>query len=65
MIEPEVAFMDLEGDMHLAEAFLTHIVTRVLELHRADLKVIGRDIAKLEAVIAPTVLPEGAGASAP
>jgi asparaginyl-tRNA synthetase len=53
MIEPEVAFMDLEGDMDLAEAFLTHIVTRVLELHRADLKVIGRDIAKLEAVIAP------------
>ena len=52
MIEPEVAFMDLEGDMDLAEAFLTHIVTRVLELHRADLKVIGRDIAKLEAVIA-------------
>ena len=53
MIEPEVAFMDLEGDMQLAEAFLTHIVTRVLELHQADLKVIGRDISKLEAVIAP------------
>jgi asparaginyl-tRNA synthetase len=53
MIEPEVAFMDLEGDMDLAEAFLTHIVTTVLANHRADLKVIGRDIAKLEAVIAP------------
>jgi asparaginyl-tRNA synthetase len=53
MIEPEVAFMDLEGDMQLAENFLIHIVTRVLELHRVDLKVIGRDIAKLEAVIAP------------
>ena len=67
MIEPEVAFMDLEGDMDLAEAFLAHIVTRVLELHRADLKVIGRDIAKLEAVIAPAsaVLPEGAGGFSP
>jgi asparaginyl-tRNA synthetase len=54
MIEPEVAFMDLEGDMDLAEALLTHIVTTVLANHRADLKVIGRDIAKLEAVIAPT-----------
>jgi len=53
MIEPEVAFMDLEGDMDLAEAFLIHIVTRVLELHRADLKVIGREIAKLEAIQAP------------
>jgi asparaginyl-tRNA synthetase len=80
MIEPEVAFMDLEGDMDLAEAFLTHIVARVLELHRADLKVIGRDIAKLEAVIAPapdtatepgapsiapSASPEGAGGFSP
>src|ERR1035441_7938378 len=53
MIEPEVAYMDLDGDMQLAEAFICHIVARVLELHRADLKVIGRDITKLEAVIAP------------
>ena len=57
MIEPEVAFMDLEGDMQLAEAFLTHIVTTVLALHRADLKVIGRDIAKLEAVVGPKPFP--------
>jgi len=55
MIEPEVAFLELDGLMDLAEAFITHIVTRVLEQHRADLKVIGRDVAKLEAVIAPTV----------
>jgi asparaginyl-tRNA synthetase len=53
MIEPEVAFMDLDGLLSLAEAFITHIVTTVLANHRADLKVIGRDIAKLEAVIAP------------
>ncbi len=53
MIEPEVAFMDLDGDMQLAEAFITHIVTRVLEHHRADLKVIGRDISKIEAIQAP------------
>jgi len=57
MIEPEVAFMDLEGDMDLAEAFLIHIVSTVLANHRADLKVIGRDIAKLEAVIAPGRFP--------
>jgi len=63
MIEPEVAYMDLEGDMQLAEAFLTHIVTRVLELHRADLKVIGRDIAKLEAVIAPEPVTESGAPS--
>ena len=52
MVEPEVAHLELNGLMDLAEAFITHIVTRVLETHRADLKVIGKDIAKLEAVIA-------------
>ncbi len=54
MIEPEVAFLELDGLMDLAEAFLIHIVTRVLEQHRPDLTTIGRDISKLEAVIAPT-----------
>jgi asparaginyl-tRNA synthetase len=52
MIEPEVTYLDLEGLMELAENFLSHIVSRVLESHRADLKVIGRDVTKLEAVIA-------------
>jgi asparaginyl-tRNA synthetase len=52
MIEPEVTYMDLDGLMNLAESFLTHIVTRVLELHTPDLKIIGKDITKLEAVIA-------------
>jgi len=54
MIEPEVTYLDLEGLMDLAEGFLTHIVTRVLESHRPDLKVIGKDISKLEAIIAPS-----------
>lgn len=53
MIEPEVAYMDLEGLMDLAEGFLIHIVRRVLENHRADLPVIGKEVAKLEAVITP------------
>src|SRR5579875_3281699 len=52
MIEPEVAYMDLDGDMQLAEEFLRHIVGRVLELHRVDLKTVGRDIPRLEAVFA-------------
>src|SRR5271154_6274073 len=34
MIEPEVAFLELDGLMNLAEGFITHIVTRVLESHR-------------------------------
>ena len=43
--------------MTLAEGFLTHIVTRVLETHRGDLKVIGKDVSKLEAVAAPGEFP--------
>jgi asparaginyl-tRNA synthetase len=57
MIEPEVTYMDLDGLMSLAEGFLTHIVKRVLETHTADLKVIGKDITKLEAVITPSPFP--------
>jgi asparaginyl-tRNA synthetase len=51
MIEPEVAYAGLDDIMNLAEAFITHIVTRVLESHRSDLKVIGRDVTKLEPII--------------
>ncbi len=54
MIEPEVCYLDLDGLMQLAEDFLTHIVTKVLQDHRPELKVIGRDVNKLEAVIADT-----------
>jgi asparaginyl-tRNA synthetase len=57
MIEPEVTYLDLDGLMTLAENFLTHIITRVLETHRTDLKVIGRDMSKLEAIIAPADSP--------
>jgi len=53
MIEPEVAFMDLEGDMDLAEAFIAHIVSSVLENRREELKVLERDTALLESVKAP------------
>lgn len=53
MIEPEVAYLELDGLMDLAEAFITHIVSRILAQHRADLKLIGRDVAKLEAITNP------------
>ncbi len=53
MVEPEMAYAGLEDLLQLAERYLTHIVSTVLHHHRADLKVIGRDIAKLELVIAP------------
>ncbi len=53
MIEPELAFAGLEDIMRLAENFLSHIVQRVLENRADDLKVIGRDAAKLEVIRPP------------
>jgi asparaginyl-tRNA synthetase len=53
MVEPEVAYMDLEGDMDLAEDFLCSIVQRVLELHEKDLVALGRDVGPLKSVVKP------------
>ena len=53
MVEPEIAFGQLEEVMQLAEGLLSFLVQRVLEKRRSDLEVIGRDIAKLETVKAP------------
>jgi asparaginyl-tRNA synthetase len=53
MVEPEVAFMDLEGDMRLAEDFIVYLVGRVLEARREELSVLERDTAVLEKVVAP------------
>ena len=53
MIEPEVAYCDLDGLLELAENFLSHIVQSVLKNRRPELEAIGRDITKLEAIQAP------------
>ena len=53
MIEPEVAFMDLDGLLELAENFLSHIVQSVLKNRMPELVVIGRDIEKLKTIQAP------------
>ena len=37
MIEPEMAFSDLEDDMNLAEEFIKYIISHVLENNREDL----------------------------
>jgi asparaginyl-tRNA synthetase len=53
MIEPEVAYCDLDCLLVLAENFLSHIVQSVLKNRAAELDVIGRDKAKLEAIMPP------------
>jgi asparaginyl-tRNA synthetase len=53
MIEPEVAFADLDDDMALAEDFLVEVVGRVVEERRAELAALERDTAPLERVQKP------------
>ncbi len=53
MVEPEVAFMDLEADIELAEDFLVAIVARVLEQCGEQLQVLERDPAPLQKVVKP------------
>ena len=53
MVEPEVAYGTLDDIMELAEGLITFLVKRCLEKRRADLQIVGRDVAKLEKIDAP------------
>ncbi|MDX2150339.1 MAG: asparagine--tRNA ligase [Bryobacteraceae bacterium] len=53
MVEPEMAYADLEDVKNVAEELIVFIVGRVLENRRPELQALERDIAKLEAIQAP------------
>ena len=53
MVEPEIAFCDLDQLMEIEEQFVTHIVQRVLRERRPELKSLGRDLSKLEKIAPP------------
>jgi asparaginyl-tRNA synthetase len=53
MVEPEMAYADLDDVMALAEALVVSVIGRVLDKRRRELASIGRDLGKLEAVQAP------------
>ncbi len=53
MIEPEVAYADLEDTMELAESLIFFIIQRVLARRRNELQTLERDIAALEKVVRP------------
>ena len=53
MIEPEMAFYDLDMNMELTEDFLVHVVGEVLEKCRIELSVLERDTSALERVAKP------------
>ena len=53
MVEPEVAFLDSEGNMKLQEEFVTYLVERALERCPEELKILERDTTKLANVRPP------------
>ncbi len=53
MLEPEVAWLDHDGNMDLMEDFIVDVIARVLDTSAEELKVLERDVAKLEAVKKP------------
>lgn len=53
MVEPEMAYADLEEVKRVAEELIVYTVGRVLENRQEELKVLERDQLKLEAVQSP------------
>jgi asparaginyl-tRNA synthetase len=53
MVEPEIAFAELPDVMQLAEELVSVVIQRVLEHRRAELDILERDVAALEAMVPP------------
>jgi asparaginyl-tRNA synthetase len=53
MVEPEVAFADLNDNMELGEKFIEHIIQTVLANRAPELKILERNLAELEAIQGP------------
>ena len=53
MVEPEMAYADLDDVISLAERLVTSVVARVLDQRAAELKLLERDTTKLEGVKTP------------
>jgi len=55
MIEPEVAFLDFEGNIKLQEELVTAMVKAVLKENKKDLEILKRDIKPLKTVKPPFI----------
>jgi asparaginyl-tRNA synthetase len=53
MVEPEMAFADLDDTMALAEQLVAVVVARVLDRRRPELDLLERDVSRLESVRTP------------
>src|SRR5712672_1848284 len=53
MVEPEIAYAELDDIMQLAEEFISHLVQSAVANRKADLETIGRDVTKLANIKPP------------
>ncbi len=53
MVEPEIAYGELDDLMDIAEGLISFVVKRCLDRRRTDLQAIGRDLSKLEKIEPP------------
>ena len=53
MVEPEMAYVDLDENMTWAEQLIGFIIKRVLETCANELMLLERDITKLESIVSP------------
>ena len=53
MIEPEMAFYDINDNMELAEEYVSYIIQQVLKNRRKELEILKRDVTILEKIKPP------------
>jgi len=53
MVEPEMAYVHLDGCMEVGEQLVSYVVQQVLEKRGPELKLIERDTGKLERIVPP------------
>jgi len=53
MVEPEIAYVDLDGLLGLAENFVSFVAASVLEKNRTELEMVGSDIGAIEKITPP------------
>jgi asparaginyl-tRNA synthetase len=53
MVEPEMAWVDLDGNLKLQEELISYVIQRVLEERKNELEAVERDTGKLENINPP------------
>ena len=53
MLEPEIAYCDLDELMDIEETIVTYVVSQVMQKNQAELEILERDISQLQTISSP------------